>query len=722
MSAQTWLQGLTRQLTRSGRRSRGRPSRRWRWIGLFPEGLEVRMMLAGGLTAGVLDPSFGQGGLVTTKVERLNREGAGALQRDGKIVVAGTVQVSSGADTIGLARLLPDGRLDPGFGLAGSGEVALDPGLTINQLGAVSVIDRPGQANDGKIVVAGTWTDPTGSQSGVALVRFNPDGSLDTSFGNAGAVLDTRTTDGGASDLAIQPDGKILVGGTTLVNGTTPRGFVERFNTDGTADTGFADPGVATAPTGWDFHEVSRLAVDPNLGLFVAGRDPLIAVAHLAAGGQLDPSFGSGGIATAGAGSTAAVAGVDGLAIDPNRGLVVAATTAPLTTETGYRAVVTRFDFQGRLDASFNNGSVEFVDFQSPTRGDNLAGAVAVEANGQVLLAGATGFTGSFALARLNPDGTPDTRFGGGEVVTTFVSDENGEPIKSISRSVLVQADGNIVVTGTAGSTFALARYLGGSVVQPPTPQPPLVGPIATPGLVLLGRTVTASASFTYNIPTDQHTAVWDWGDHTTSTGTVTEANGSGSVTGSHVYAATGIYPVTLTVTDQRGASGSATAVPGVVVIELILGGITGSGLINGPPFTVAAAPAGQVRFRLAAQYGANRTVPQGQTVFQFQATHRVFRSTALDFLVVTGKTAWYGGSGTINGAGSYGFLVAASSGGKGAGTVRIRIWDKASGAVVYDSQPGAPLNAAPATVISRGRIALHVKHKHKRTTAAGPA
>jgi hypothetical protein len=87
----------------------------------------------------------------------------------------------------------------------------------------------------------------------------------------------------------------------------------------------------------------------------------------------------------------------------------------------------------------------------------------------------------------------------------------------------------------------------------------------------------------------------------------------------------------------------------------LDLGGITGSGLINGLPFAVAvaAAPAGQVRFRLAAKYVGNRTVPQGQSVFQFPATRRVFRSTALDWLVVSGNTALFQGSGTINGAGS---------------------------------------------------------------------
>jgi hypothetical protein len=100
--------------------------------------------------------------------------------------------------------------------------------------------------------------------------------------------------------------------------------------------------------------------------------------------------------------------------------------------------------------------------------------------------------------------------------------------------------------------------------------------------------------------------------------------------------------------------------------------------------------------------------------VFQFKATHRTFQSTALDWLVISGDIARLEGTGTINGAGSYRFLVAASGGGRGAGKVRIRIWDQATGAVVYDTQPGAPFNAAPASPI-HGRITLHVKHQHQQ-------
>jgi hypothetical protein len=225
-------------------------------------------------------------------------------------------------------------------------------------------------------------------------------------------------------------------------------------------------------------------------------------------------------------------------------------------------------------------------------------------------------------------------------------------------------------------------------------------------------------ASFTYNIPTDTHTAVWNWGDHTTSAGTVTEANGQGSVTGSHVYATAGIYPVTLTVTDQRGAFGSSTAIPGVIVIDLLVGSITGNGAINIPPVgfvaALAATKSNKLTFHLSAKYAGGQPVPLGNTAFDFIATHRIFRSTHLDWLVISGRTASYEGSGTINGAGSYNFFVSAESGGRGASKIRIRIWDQSTGSVVYDSQPGDPINAAPRTPISTGKITLHTRRRHK--------
>jgi uncharacterized delta-60 repeat protein len=425
MIVRTWLVDLETQFNRFHPLDRQKPKRRRRSIRLVLEGLEERALLS--LPPGSPDPTFGNFGQVTGDFGGQG-VGAGALQRDGKIVGV-DVESMGGMPTIGMARFLPNGKLDTTFAASNGGEAVLDPGLMFGDPEAVAVIDGLGLPDDGKIVVAGGWGDPTTSQSGVALARFNAEGTLDLGFGNGGVVIDTRTTIG-ASALVIQPDGKILVAGMTLKDPTAERGFVERFNEDGTPDAGFANPGIATAPPGWLFQSVSALTLDPTLGLFVAGFTlgaADIAVAHLTTGGQLDASFGSGGTATTAAGTHGeALYGLSGLAIDPTRGLVVTATTTPEGSPPFYgdRAVVVRFNFQGTIDRTFNNGAVEVVDFVQPSQASNeSARAVAVQTDGRVLVAGTNlGQRGGTALelVRLNSDGSRDSDFGSGGVVETL--------------------------------------------------------------------------------------------------------------------------------------------------------------------------------------------------------------------------------------------------------------------------------------------------------------
>jgi hypothetical protein len=354
-----------------------------------------------------------------------------------------------------------------------------------------------------------------------------------------------------------------------------------------------------------------------------------------------------------------------------------------------------------------------------------------VQPDGKILLAAEWGWTPEslpslFALARLNVDGTKDSIFGKdwgfgtpGSVVTGFNGLTGSRALNCGPQSVLLQPDGKIVLTGWAGDSFALARFLGsgGAIV---TPQPPRVGPITTPGHgVLAGTTAVVSASFIYNIPTDQHTAIWNWGDGTTSTGIVTEANGQGSVTGSHVYAAVGVYQVTLTVTDQRGASGSATAIPGVAVFIPITGGITGRGRINSPfgAFRSMPTKAGKAAFQFSAKAATNGTV-NGELALTFKAGHLSFKSTRLNWLTVSANILRVEASGSIDGAGSYAFLVSARIANRRSTKIRIQVWNQPSGALVYDSQPGASASAAPATPIRGGIIAVHFAPPRRRPAA----
>jgi hypothetical protein len=114
--------------------------------------------------------------------------------------------------------------------------------------------------------------------------------------------------------------------------------------------------------------------------------------------------------------------------------------------------------------------------------------------------------------------------------------------------------------------------------------------------------------------------------------------------------------------------------------------------------------------------------VPTGNTDLEFPAAGLTFNSTGYEWLVITGNQAQYQGSGTINGAGSFGFLVTAQdNGGHGADLIRVEIWDRSHGnAVVYDTQPGALISAAPTTALGGGRIQVHTNGAHVASGAGG--
>ena len=111
---------------------------------------------------------------------------------------------------------------------------------------------------------------------------------------------------------------------------------------------------------------------------------------------------------------------------------------------------------------------------------------------------------------------------------------------------------------------------------------------------------------------------------------------------------------------------------------------------------------------------GAGCTTPTGETEFHFQAGSFNFHSTAYDWLVVSGPKAQYKGSGTINGASSYGFLLTATdgqvTGGGGVDKFRIKVWDTATDSVIYDNVRSAPdtLDSASPQAIGGGSIVLH--------------
>ncbi len=249
-----------------------------------------------------------------------------------------------------------------------------------------------------------------------------------------------------------------------------------------------------------------------------------------------------------------------------------------------------------------------------------------------------------------------------------------------------------------------------------PTNGVPVIGSITAPtNPFAINTAMSASGTFTDGDTSDTHTAVWNWDDGTLqSTGTVTEANGSGSVTGTHTYTTPGVYNISLTISDGKGGSTTVDCPYYIVAYDPSGGFVTGGGWINSPAGAYTAQPAltGKATFGFVSKYQKGANVPTGNTEFQFHVANLNFQSTSYDWLVIAGARAQYKGSGTINGAGNYGFMLTAIdgqiSGGGGIDKFRIKISDKSTGNIIYDNQIGASDDAAPVTSIAGGNIVIH--------------
>lgn len=314
------------------------------------------------------------------------------------------------------------------------------------------------------------------------------------------------------------------------------------------------------------------------------------------------------------------------------------------------------------------------------------------------------------------------SRLANGDFVVTLTSGDTSSPNPVVTLSVpagmLPASHGQPLFAWGLGAEAGGAAYwseVEARVFGPEVSnQVPVVGPITAPlDPVPVNSTVVATAPFADADPGDTHTAVWDWGDGSTSPGAVSEASGAGTVSGEHAYTAAGIYPVTLSVSDGD-ASASATF-QYVVVYDPEGGFITGGGWIHSPAGAYAADPSlsGRANFGFNSKYKKGANVPTGESQFQFRAGDLNFYSSSYEWLVVAGARAKYKGTGTINGSGNYDFMLSAIDGqikgGGGTDKFRIKIWDKTNGdVVVYDNQMGADEDAEPTTTLGGGSIVIH--------------
>jgi uncharacterized delta-60 repeat protein len=308
---------------------------------------------------------------------------------------------------------------------------------------------------DGKIVVAGT-TNVFAPASAFLVTRYNADGSLDQGFGIGGKA--TAVDGGNASALAVQADGKIVVAGSAHGDFA-----LARFTTSGALDAGFGAGGQVTTDFFGRNDSAAAVAIDGNGRIVVAGIArasdlPDFALARYNSDGSLDVTFGTGGTVTTdyfGRNDGAAAVAVDG------SGKIVAAGFAFSGPFPSVEFALARYNPDGSRDATFGTDGRVTTDFGAW----ESARALAIEPDGKIVLAGASavfqpppGGFDDFALARYNADGNLDATFGAGGKVTTRFPGAFAE-----GAGLAIQPNGKLIVVGSAAAAgvidFALARY-----------------------------------------------------------------------------------------------------------------------------------------------------------------------------------------------------------------------------------------------------------------------
>src|SRR5438552_14593820 len=416
---------------------------------------------------GDLDPTFGTGGQVMTDFSRsTDIANAVALQPDGKLVVVGQTYENNdyNGEDFAVARYNTDGTLDTTFGV--NGKVRTDfPGLAAV---ASSVLVQP----DGKILVAGGAFPNFTFLGDFELVRYNPNGSLDTSFGSGGIVTTSFPGQGSyAFALALQSDGKIIAAGTDFVNFSSEDSSntdfgLERYNPDGTPDTTFGNGGQVTTDFDGFNDDAFSVLIQPDGKIVAVGsaKNPAnfydFAAVRYLANGTIDTTFGVAGKVRTDFGH-ADFDQARSAVLQPD-GKIVAAGTAIFNNGLSEPFAVARYNSNGTLDTTFSSDGKMFIDFGSF---DQTAYKVLLQPDGKIVTVGYPNTESSdsdFLLARLKTNGSLDRTFGIGGKVRTSFGDLNGG-----AYGAVLQLDGKIVAVGFQATAtnkfaeFALARYLG---------------------------------------------------------------------------------------------------------------------------------------------------------------------------------------------------------------------------------------------------------------------
>ncbi len=455
---------------------------------------------------GTVDTTFGTNGFTTVDLgsdsDLFVDVGIDSQER---IVTAG-----QNGDTFNIVRFDANGTLDSSFATDGIASVDVNPG--IGQIPKALAIDE-----DDRIVVVGQGQD---SSNGVLMIRLDENGSLDTTFDDDGIVMYDSNKYEGATSVGINENNQIVVGGYV---GFTTGYLLLRYENNGTLDSTFGTDGIVTTTINGTNDSINDLKFDDVGNIIVAGATRNTAssfelefvVARYDTFGTLDTSFDNDGIVTLAVGIENSAA--NSLNIDSDGTIVVAGYgTIDSNSALGDFALM-RLNDDGTLDATFDDdhyvvtdidqfynisndvavgedGSIYVLGYVSAddydhmalskygsdgiidtafgqnghysfhdNASDNYGGAVAIDADGKIVITGNGYFSDSSSndviIIRLNTDGTLDTTFDGGVVITDI--DNSGDD--DSADAMLIDSDGKILVAGSqrprTHANLVLIRY-----------------------------------------------------------------------------------------------------------------------------------------------------------------------------------------------------------------------------------------------------------------------
>ena len=403
-----------------------------------------------------LDNSFAGVGYKITKIDPFRDDIARTVlvQPNGRILTGGNSFNMIGYSNIAIARMKTNGAYDNTFGVAG---IATIPGGFFCDMALLP---------NGKIIVAGSGVGPTNVNNYI-VYRLNKNGTLDNSFGTGGSVeINIPYTGMICYDVAIQSDGKIVLGGYSGGSGGYGNMLVVRLKPNGALDNTFGTAGKFTLLLSGKHSECHQLAIQPD-GKIVAGGyiDTLVmyaffrydfAAIRLNTNGTLDNTFGVGGIVRADKGNTDD-AYATALLSD---GRIIIAGFSNYYVNNRFAALCILPN--GTIDMGFGTDGWIFLDFYG---GSAIAQALAIEPDDDIIIGGYASVWAdavlnySICLAKVSSNGIPDVTFGVSGLDTSFQS-----TITKACNDIVLQPDGKIVVGGyqyiDGNGAYLTARYL----------------------------------------------------------------------------------------------------------------------------------------------------------------------------------------------------------------------------------------------------------------------